>query len=35
MLGTIGGLAPELLVLLGEIRIGAQVTAGFIQWRFF
>jgi len=35
MLGTMGGLAPELLVLLGEIWIGTQVSAGFVQWRFF
>jgi hypothetical protein len=35
MLRTTDGLAPELLVLLGEIGMGVQVTAGFVQWRFF
>jgi len=35
MLGNTGGLAPELLVLLGQIRVGSQWIAGFGQRRFF
>jgi hypothetical protein len=32
---TTGGLAPELLILHGQIRMGALLITGFLQRRFF
>jgi hypothetical protein len=35
MFRTTGGLAAELLILLGQIRMGYRLNAGFVQRRFF
>jgi hypothetical protein len=34
-LGTTGGVAPELLVLLGQVGLGSQLSTRFVQRSFF